>query len=336
MAQVDSLRSPTGLRILTETVEELGHPVEACLAGTALKNEDLYRDTTRVTPAQEICGIANAINLFPDAFGLGLRVGKKLHVNSFGIWGFGILTSPTLRVAIETAVAFQRVTCAILPFDIVETDDSLKLNFSFEALPETVRIYMLESYAMIAAGFLAELFQDEAFGEFSIETSIRNDKCLKRLSKLLGVEVYGGKNTNAIVIPSDLLDQPLVKCDPVTHKFCIERCQAALKKIETRSAQWTSRVEEILLENIAEDRKIDEVAERLCVTPRTLRRRLANEGRNFREIYTDARLGVAHQMLETSQQSVEVISWKVGYSEPASFVRAFSKKFGQTPTCTRV
>lgn len=67
------------------------------------------------------------------------------------------------------------------------------------------------------------------------------------------------------------------------------------------------------------------------MTERTLRRRLTDEGTSFRELYTDARMTIAHELLASAGLNVETLSWRVGYAEPASFARAFTRAFGQTP-----
>ncbi|MEM9565644.1 MAG: helix-turn-helix transcriptional regulator, partial [Actinomycetota bacterium] len=71
--------------------------------------------------------------------------------------------------------------------------------------------------------------------------------------------------------------------------------------------------------------------ERLAVNERTLRRRLADENTTFRQLYAETRLSIARELLETAGLSVEAVARRVGYAEPASFVRSFAKHYGETP-----
>lgn len=85
------------------------------------------------------------------------------------------------------------------------------------------------------------------------------------------------------------------------------------------------------MDDIGSEQKIEDIAAKLAIAERTLRRRLTDEGTSFREIYTDARMLIAHELLEVANLNVESVSWRVGYAEPASFARAFAKKYGKTP-----
>jgi len=86
-----------------------------------------------------------------------------------------------------------------------------------------------------------------------------------------------------------------------------------------------------VVDEIGKEQKIENVAEVLSVTERTLRRRLTDEGTTFRELYTDARMAIAWELLSVSGLNVETVSWRVGYAESASFARAFAKRYGKTP-----
>ena len=80
---------------------------------------------------------------------------------------------------------------------------------------------------------------------------------------------------------------------------------------------------------------ISEIAAQLGCTERTLRRRLKAEGTSFRSLITDTRMPIARQLLEKAGLPVEVVAWRVGYTEAAAFVRAFKSFYGFTPGSLR-
>ena len=73
------------------------------------------------------------------------------------------------------------------------------------------------------------------------------------------------------------------------------------------------------------------VARALDVGARTLQRRLAAEGRNFRAVVDDARRELAKQYLADRAQSLANIALLLGFSEQAAFQRAFVRWTGVTP-----
>lgn len=76
----------------------------------------------------------------------------------------------------------------------------------------------------------------------------------------------------------------------------------------------------------------DHLADRLSMHRRTLNRRLAAAGTSFQDVLDDVRFAVARQMLETSSLPLVEIADALGYSESSSFVRAFCRWSGSTPT----
>jgi AraC-like DNA-binding protein len=77
------------------------------------------------------------------------------------------------------------------------------------------------------------------------------------------------------------------------------------------------------------------VAAALQMSNRTLSRRLDEEGISFRALVDEVREMLAEEMLVTAQMTTEQVSRRLGYSEPASFVRAFKRWKGVAPQAFR-
>jgi AraC-like DNA-binding protein len=77
------------------------------------------------------------------------------------------------------------------------------------------------------------------------------------------------------------------------------------------------------------------VAAKLGLAPRTLHRRLRDEGTSFREIKAALRRELALARLERTRQSVADIAAELGYSEPSAFFRAFQGWTGEAPSAHR-
>lgn len=331
MRKDNAPRPATSLRLLFEAAEELGLDTTSGLKNTGLSADDLKTSTTQVTIEQEIRAIENFVQLSPMKAGLGVAVGKQMHVNAFGIWGFAILTSPTLRAAIETAIQYEELSFVIADMALRETNGEARLEFEMWELPPATHGFILERHSCVAITFVRELIQEPDFQGFRIETTTEDPDYSRLLSGLLTVGVIGGAPRNALTFPADLLDRPLPKSDPVTLQYCLDQCKTLVEQIDGALPPWSKRVRDAVIDDLGSELKIEEIAEKLSVTERTLRRRLTDEGTSFRELYSDARLTIARELLEAAGLNVETVSWRVGYAEPASFVRAFSKKFGKTP-----
>lgn len=72
-------------------------------------------------------------------------------------------------------------------------------------------------------------------------------------------------------------------------------------------------------------------AKALNHSPRTLARRLNDEGVSFKSIFDRYKLEQALKMLNSSDSNITTIAYTLGYSDTSSFSRAFRRWTGQSP-----
>ena len=71
------------------------------------------------------------------------------------------------------------------------------------------------------------------------------------------------------------------------------------------------------------------------MTPRTLRRRLLDEGTSYRALCDEAREALAEELLAAPLLAVERIAERLGYANASSFILAFKRWKGQPPQAYR-
>ena len=80
---------------------------------------------------------------------------------------------------------------------------------------------------------------------------------------------------------------------------------------------------------------IDSVARALGVSRQTLYRRLKAEGVTFEEVLDGLRRRLALRLLREEKLSVKEAAWRLGFSDPAAFSRAFKRWTGRSPGAGR-
>ncbi|MCZ0978911.1 helix-turn-helix transcriptional regulator [Streptomyces diastatochromogenes] len=75
----------------------------------------------------------------------------------------------------------------------------------------------------------------------------------------------------------------------------------------------------------------EQLADRLSVSPQTLRRQLAAEGTTYQRLRDQVRRDHALAELAGGRVSIERLSRELGFSEPSAFHRAFRRWTGETP-----
>jgi len=76
---------------------------------------------------------------------------------------------------------------------------------------------------------------------------------------------------------------------------------------------------------------LEQIAARLNMPARRLRERLAMAGVRFNDLVTDYRCRLAKDLLLNTDERIEVIVERTGFSEPSTFYRAFKRWVGETP-----
>jgi len=133
-----------------------------------------------------------------------------------------------------------------------------------------------------------------------------------------------------IVMDAALLDTPLRWAPPGVAQGEIADL-GGLQRGIPRATRWSEWVAMMLREAEGTQPSLGELAELLSVSPRTLTRYLANEGRALRELGKEVRHRRACEMLQDPRQSIAEIAWRLGYGDPTNFCHAFRAATGRSP-----
>jgi AraC-like DNA-binding protein len=131
-----------------------------------------------------------------------------------------------------------------------------------------------------------------------------------------------------------LLDLPVVRAGADVEAF-LDGAPGRISMLYRRDREMVRRVRELLARDLAAAPTLEAAARALEVSPRTLHRRLAEEGSGFRAIRDELRRALALSRLETSRKRIADIATELGYSEPSAFFRAFHSWTGEAPSAHR-
>ena len=105
--------------------------------------------------------------------------------------------------------------------------------------------------------------------------------------------------------------------DAETSALCQQQCQLLLARMSQGSG-FVERVRQLIVARPGYFPDIDYVAEKLNMTSRTLRRRLAGENSSYHQILAEVRYELAREYLGTSSLPLEEISVSAGLQHPAT------------------
>jgi AraC-like DNA-binding protein len=139
---------------------------------------------------------------------------------------------------------------------------------------------------------------------------------------------------NAIVFPVGMLSHPMRTADPVLHAVLTRLADQELFALSDQSA-LPAKVRGAIEAELERGAALEAVAERLHMSPSTLRSRLRQHGTSYSALVDRLRRDRAKRALRQSQLSIAEVGHSLGFAHPPAFHRAFRRWFGVTPSTYR-
>jgi AraC-like DNA-binding protein len=130
--------------------------------------------------------------------------------------------------------------------------------------------------------------------------------------------------------PAEWLALPVRRDEAALAQFLAD-APASITTLYRRDRALSLRVREHLRAALPEHLALPELSRRLFLSPRTLHRRLEDEGTSFRAIKDSLRRDLAIEWLTKTAQPLSRIGADLGFADAAAFYRAFTGWTGSGP-----
>lgn len=330
----EKIYPPLRVAVAAQMFAEDGLDIAALLDGTGLDAKALSDSEARVSSLQLLTVLRNAIRQGCRSDS-GLRIGLRLHVSSFGMLGYAVLCSTSLRAAFATTERYFRLGSSLHDSRWVETPESaywVVPGFDEMVLPDlTQELYGFVRDMSVAA--FVTVFKD-VMGAWCVPMRVcytgPPPPQVDMLARMLECPLEFNQPRNELHYPAAWLEHTPQLANPITAAQVSKTCSRMLEELQWQSG-FTRRVYRELTCTPGYFPDIDAVAGTLCMTSRTLRRKLDAEGTCFNDLLNNVRHALAIDYLSTSMLSVDDIAAALGYSNTIGFMRAFKRWTGKSP-----
>ena len=151
------LRDPGSIRLLVEYGVRRGLTAQQLLNKSGLKPEQLCDPWVEVQSSQELTVIGNLLGALGNDPLLGLEVGWEYGFSTFGLWGFALISSPTLGDALQLALRYLPLTYVFSAISARQINQRLVLRFSNPELAEPLRSFLIQRDMAAAARLMSDL-----------------------------------------------------------------------------------------------------------------------------------------------------------------------------------
>jgi AraC-like DNA-binding protein len=318
------------LRVFCDVLKQNGIDPEPflALANSQLTLADLSDPDMRVSYRQVLGVVRLATRRYPD-LGLGLKLGSRVTLVSYGMLGMAMMTAPRLDDALRLGIDFQRLSGPLYETEFELTDRTLTL-VSREAFPDPETALFSAESALAGIVQFFRFFCGEDFAPLRAEFMHARPVYVEQYESWFKCPLVFNAPRTALVVDSAWLDTPIPTHDPYAERQML----AGLRQAESGEA-GPSDIAKAIGRMLREDPKhaldMKDVALGLNMSVRTLRRRLHETGQSFRALCHQARKDLAMQLLTQADVSIEKIAESTGFASTHSFYRAFRKWTGRAP-----
>lgn len=324
---------------LVELMHEESINTDALLREAGINPKLLSRPDSMLTPRQ-------AHALFRHYVGLSshplpaLHFGQRLDLITHGLLGHVYFWQGGFRPLMDSIVAYLRVRFPLVGIELGEGSDYFGIRLSSRIGGEMGSFLLqtfigsLHTLASPVARHIVihcrhDLFTDPGAARSALRCELNSDSDCNEVRFYASAVVRDDPRTNSAthaqaqpaVVDDRAALTPVPPAEPPHDPF--------------EDTGFVVRLRNHLLSHLHGRDSAEAIASAMGMSVRTLRRRIADCGLNFNQVRLDVRMSVAMRYLTTTSVSIERIAGYVGYSDQASFTRAFRAWKGETPNGIR-
>jgi len=293
-------------------------------------------DPARMIPDTDYYALLETLaELDPDPVTLPLRVGAAMRCDDYGAFGLAWKSAPDLRGSYARAERYARVLTDVSTYTVEPVAGGAFLHLHREGRRRLgLRLSNEATIASIAA--ISRQVSTREFRPLAVHFAHPAPGSAERHERSFGCPVHFASDRDALLVPTDILEAPNRLGDPSISRFFEVHLETVVSGLAD-SQRLDRRVLPLISRSLSEGvPRISDVARQLAMSPRTLQRRLADDGRSYQSLVDEARHRLSARLLQETDYSLGEVSFMAGFSDQSAFTRAFRRWEGQTPRAYRL
>lgn len=317
---------------VARAAEGAGCPPAPILRAAGLAPGTPWRIEARTTLRQHEAAWETALRLVRDP-GFPIDVARGARVEDYELYGFVMMASATLGEAFERASRFRQAWLEAGRWEVAAAGALLRLSWHPGRSARRRTLGQRGSVECNVAELLhvARLLSGRPLVPLEVSFRHAAPPDASAHARHFGVAPRFGAPLDGLVLPAEVLGWPTAAGNGrlLAH---FERECAALAARFGGAASPVARVRQLLAEAMSgSSPTVEAVARRMGASPRTLHRRLAEEGTHYQGLLDEVRADFARRYLGQAALGPSEVSYLLGFASPSAFFRAFRRWTGTTP-----
>ena len=265
---------------------------------------------------------------------LGLHLGAYLSLSAAGLIVQIVQSSRTVEEALHYIVEFANLGCQALPFRLEKQQGEWELSMHpypawEEQSPTAVRHTIDGSMAFTLREF--HTLTRQRYSPRRITFTYPRPEKFEEYERLFDCPVYFGQPATALYLDERHVAEPVVTSDYHLLQILVQYAEKKLAALQKGKGFATVVRQSIINLVRPQFPTIQQVADNLNISVRTLQRRLKEEGHAYKTLLDELRRQFAVDYLKNGALSVKEIAYLLDYADSSSFIRSFRRWTGRTP-----
>jgi AraC-like DNA-binding protein len=309
-------------------LEELGVRASAVLRRAGLP-QGLIDQPRVLLKTEELFSLWRAIGEVSTDPAIGLLLGTENRTERFHPVGVAALSSENFGSAIDQMARYKRLTC---PEEILQEKDDEEWSIQFRwLLAEEAEPPVLVECCFAWILSTARHGTGTRLSPLRVEF-VQNRLHGKGIERHFGCRVICGSPRNAIVFRAADAARPFITRNAELLAMLAPQFEKELKQ-ENGGENFVEHIRIAIQQKLTGRRPtIEDIADALHISSRTLQRRLQDQGSSFQRVLEEARHQLARHYLHNSVLELNEAAYLLGYEDGNSFVRAFRNWEGVPPS----
>jgi len=273
----------------------------------------------------------NSIQLSGDPL-FGLHFGESLQLTALGVVGEIIKSSRTVGEAITDAASLVHLITADFNMQVTAKEDLFTIHFvpvspDWQNSPVALQLlHMLMVFTIHELdGLLLQKIKPLAF-RYGLETEYA-----KEFGRIARCDVGIEAGVFEIDLHKRYWNEPIITANYELQQTLLAKIGPA-DNIGTKKETFHGRIYNYLMANSYLGMvSLEDIAANFDMSPRTMQRRLKNEGVIFQQVIDEVRKNLAINYLKAGNVPLKQVSYLLGYNELSAFTRTFKRWMGITP-----
>lgn len=314
--------------ILAARLEESGVSVAAVLRRAALP-KDFFQHTRILVSTPELFALWKAIADVSEDPSIGLKLGTETKIERFHPMGIAALSTDSFGAAIKHMASYKKL---VAPEEILHdhAEDEWSIRFRWTLAVEVEPAVLVEHcFAWVLT--IARQGTGKKISPLRVEL-VQPRNHVKALERYFGCTVVCGAARNALVFRSSDAALPFVTRNAELLEMLAPQFDLELQQRIGKEDSFLELVRSAIQQKLTGHRPVvDDIAQDLRLSPRTLQRRLQEVGSSYQRVLDEARHEMARYYLRNSVLELAEAAYLLGYEDANSFARAFRTWEGMPP-----